>query len=272
MKPAKIFKVKGVDRNVIFQLLSDKTIAILAVVFTGVIVFFYGEAYSLQSRIIFVSIVGFVIYTFLAIEMEGQKVYSLIPKAIGHVYKPKRVEKLSEAEFRVVNDCIITSDKIIKAYVIEPIDYFLLAEDEKAHFYNQLQNFLNNLRENHIQIIVRNREATEKDYLKHLDSVDSDISTLSTTETQKRREAHLEGYKANLKELLQHNIIPIREYIMLIKIDCDTTSKEAINRKLKDLTDLSDRIQRNLKRATISSSHLEGDNLTRFLTKYFSLH
>ena len=219
MKPTRIFKIKGVDQNFVFQLLNDKAVALLFVVFSGLIAFFYMENFSLQARIIFVSLVGFFAYVFMSFEFEGQKLYSLIPKFFGFIYQPKRLEALKEAEFLLVNDSIILKDKLIFVYKIHPIDYLLLGEDEKATFTAQIEAFLNNLRENQVQLLVRNRQAEEEDYLKHFDSVDYQEVSFASKITAERREKHLNGYKENLKELLKNSVIPIRQYFILIKVD-----------------------------------------------------
>ena len=269
MKPTRIFKIKGVDQNILFQLLSDKAVALLAVIISGVIAFFYMQGFSMQIRIVFVSVVGFCAYLFMSIEMEGQKLYSLVPKFFGFVHQPKKLEALREAEFVLVNDSIVMKDRLISVYKIEPIDYLLLDEDEKDTFTANIQAYLNNLRENQVQLLVRNRTATEEDYLKHFDSVDYQEVDFASKKTEERREKHLRGYKEQLKNLLQNGLIPIRQYFILIKVDCETTDKKMINKKMKELGDISDRITRNLSRADVESEKLGDKDLDQFCRNYF---
>lgn len=271
MKPAKIFKINGVDQNFVFQLLNEKAVALIVVMVAGVLAFFYGEAFSIQSRIIFVSVVGFLVYVLMSIEIEGQKLYGLIPKLLGFIYYPKSLTALKGLEFRVTSNTLVLSDRLIQVFRVEPIDYLLLDDDEKDSFVSQIQLFLNNLRENQIQLIVKNREAVEKDYLKHFDSVDCQVVDFKSKTTFDRREKHLNDYKENLKSLVENNIIPIRDYYLLIKIDCQTNSLQSINRKMKELDDLVDRICRNLRKANIQTRKVLDIELDRFLNEYLKL-
>lgn len=272
MQPTKIFKVNSVNQNVLKQLLSDKTIAISIVVLTATILFFFGQPINWNIKITITAIIGFISYASLTIELEGQKAYTLIPKLISFLYSPKQIPLLKEAEFKIINNYILSSDKIISVNKIEPIDYLLLNEDEKHEFTVQFRTFLNNLRNNQVQLLVKNRAATEADYLKHLDSVDRQVINFHNSEIAKRREKHLEAYKANLQHLLKNNIIPIRHYYLLVQVPLAKTnnnmSTAELNQLLIKLNDLVNRINRNLSKTKINSTELSGQALEEFLHEY----
>jgi hypothetical protein len=278
MTPAKIFKVKGIKDKGIFtvflQMLSDSYVAIIATFITFIICFFYLNFLPNYMTGGIVTFVAFVSYTLVKTEIGGKKLYYYFPKYLLHVYKPKKLDKLSEIEFKLIGlegqgeRFALFNNRIVSYYELTPVDYMLMDKDARATFENQFARFINNIRDNRIQIIVQNREATESDYMKHFDSVDKQMVSFKSKTVQDRREKHLEAYKSNLKGLLKEGIIPIRKYYILFQKFVDPTSVKSIDKSLVQLVDTSNRICRNLNKADIQTKVLEGDKLGSFLIEF----
>lgn len=269
MKPARIQKVKGIEQNIFLQLLNEQSISIILVFLFAVGLFYYFPSVQNGHKVGMTIFFGLAVYFVLSKEIEGQKLYSLAPKLISYIYRPQRLEKLSDLEFLASNEILVLKDRIVTVFSIIPIDYALLHPDEQEQFVNQITTFLNNLKQEHIQLIVKNRKATPKDYLAHFDSVDSSMSVKVTSATQQRREKHLEGYKQNLEELIAHNIIPIREYFLMAQEYCDTSSKEDINIKIQSINDKTERLKRGLFKAQIIAHRLKDTDLELFCYQQF---
>jgi hypothetical protein len=187
--------------------------------------------------------------------------------------------------FTVQDNFIVTKNALIAIYEIEPIDVILLPEQEQKAFEADLHRTLNSLGSDGIQLIMRTRKAVPEDLRRHF----KNLSTQSFTYQNKRMETAIsdlvQNYISSLSNLLEENIIPIKEYYIVFKEKTNPQNPTAIKESIKELDRTIERVTGNLARASVrceqvvnyhpvegsTDNVIESDKLDQLLSSFIRL-
>ena len=159
----------------------------------------------------------------------------------------------------VKNNLILTSNQITVVFKIDPIDLIILPEQEQKTFEMDMKRMLNIIGENSIQIIMRTRKATKLDLGKHFSSFNQNqIFNQSKTETITKN--LISQYVKHLEDLLENNIIPVKEYYLVLKQNLTQNTPEQMIISIKKLERYATKICSNFKRAGIELSQVKDEN------------
>jgi len=162
-------------------------------------------------------------------------------------------------DFIIKNNLIITSKQITVIFKIDPIDLIILPEQEQKSFEMDMKRMLNVIGENCIQIIMRTRKATKSDLGKHFQSFNANrnFSQIITKNITKKL---LSQYVSHLEELLEKNIIPVKEYYLVLKQNLSKNNPEQMEIAIKNLERYASKICSNFKRAGIDLEQVKEEN------------
>ncbi len=156
----------------------------------------------------------------------------------------------------IQDNFIFTKNSIIIIFEIEPIDVVLLPEYEQESFFNELHRALNSIGMEHIQFLMRTRKAQPHDLKKHFRNIITQDIKFKSSKTQEIRNTLAQKYMKELSSLLENNIIPVKEYYLVIDEKVNTQKTQKILSAVKNLERKTQRITGNLRRAGIKTYHL----------------
>jgi hypothetical protein len=175
-------------------------------------------------------------------------------------------------EFQIKDNLIVTKNQITLIFKIDPIDLIILPVQEQKSFEMDMKRMLNIIGENSIQIIMRTRKATKNDLGKHFHSFNqtNNFSNLITENITKKL---LTQYVAQLVDLLEKNIIPVKEYYLVLKQPLSKNNPEQMLKAVNNLERTASKIYNNFKRAGIDLEHVkeENNNLINLIQSYTRL-
>ncbi len=157
--------------------------------------------------------------------------------------------------FTIQDNFLITKDQLIAVFEIEPIDLILLPEEEQHVFESDMHRLLNSLGDVHIQIVMRTRKATANDMDRHFRDLTTQNIKFSNLKTQSKTSELIQGYVSELSNLLENNIIPVKEYYIVFKQQVNTKNKTQLIEAIKKLERLVQRVSSNFKKAGIDIKH-----------------
>ena len=164
---------------------------------------------------------------------------------------------------KIKNNLIIYNKSIIAVYELDPVDLFILPESDQEMFVKDMRNTLNAIKDSEIQIIMRTRSALPEDLKQHLNTfskMNEDESSINKTLIQQ--------YSEDLNELISRNIIPIKEYFLLFKQNCETEKEDQLEKSLVTLERKIGRVFNNITATGINLKQIIGPNLDKFLKSY----
>lgn len=169
----------------------------------------------------------------------------------------------------VKHNLIMQGNFITAVYKLEPIDLIILPEQEQQIFINDMQHFLASIQESEIQIIMRTRKALPEDFRLHFNS----IRTQEQKDKQNEQVAlsyHdlIDSYVAQLSDLLEHNIIPVKEYYLVFKQPLVGSGIEQTYKAVNELEQNISRIANNIARAGIGVNQITGNDLENLLISF----
>lgn len=162
-------------------------------------------------------------------------------------------------QFRIRNNLILTKNFIAAVYLLEPIDLIILPENEQKSFEIDMRKMLNSIYEGHIQILMRTRKAIPKDLDRHFSSLMGSMN---------RRSDLVSEYIADLVELLDKHIIPVKEYYLVFSQFAKTSDVDDVIDKVKLLERNINRIASNFNRAGIVLSQIIDKQLITLARTY----
>jgi hypothetical protein len=269
MKDVRILKIKRINQNTLRQLVDVEELfryGIPALAFF--IAFILTPQLNLQVRVIVVGMIGIFCWAILSHEVDRQPAYTLILPYLQFMFNSKKLTKLKEINFDVVDNLLIFKERIVVVFKLEPVDIMLLSEQDRQIFIKSIQNFLNNQRGIHIQILMRNRGADQSDYMKHFNNITSQQVSLHSKEMGNLRENKLAGYVEDMQVLLSKNIVPIRDYFILFEIKGNTSTSRKTIELIRKLEELSERMGNLLDQSKIRTNQLRDEKLEEFLQSF----
>lgn len=165
-------------------------------------------------------------------------------------------------EILIKDNLIFTKNQMCVIYKIDPIDLIILPEQEQKTFEVDMKRMLNSISENSIQVIMRTRKATKQDLGKHFSSFNIQNQFFSKN-TEIKTKQLLSGYIGHLIELLEKNIIPVKEYYLILKQSYNSKSSIEKFNSINNLVRLANKINSNFRRAGINLEQVKEEG--RFL-------
>ena len=269
MKPARILKIKKINQSSLRQMVDLEEMfrfGIPAIAFF--IAFILTPGLNLQLRVLIVGFVVLFCWVILNTEVDRQPAYTLIIPYIRYFFSKKAVGTVTEIDFDLVDNLLISKDKILAVFKLEPIDLMLLSEQDQNIFIKNIQNFLNNQRGIHTQIIMRNRGAEQSDYLGHFNSIINQEVKLKSEQMTELRDEKLAGYISDMKQLLSKNIVPIRDYYIIFEIKGNPDTTKRALEMTENLAQLSNRLCNLLAQAKIETKQVVDQELEIFLKEF----
>ena len=173
-------------------------------------------------------------------------------------------------EFYLSNNLIFAPDKIAAVYALEPVDLIIMPEQDQLAFEIDLRRTLHALQEGGIEIIMRTRKALPGDFDRHFASF-HDTAGSGATGSQNLYAELLKGYTAQMAELLEKNIIPVKEYYLVFAHQAQTKNPQSVMHSLDMLERQIDRTAGTLKRTGIELKQVEGPDLTKLMATFTRL-
>lgn len=161
-------------------------------------------------------------------------------------------------EIVIKDNLIFTKNQMCVIFKIDPIDLIILPEQEQKSFEIDMKRMLNSIGENSIQIIMRTRKATKQDLGKHFSSFNNKNQFLNKN-TEIKTKILLSGYIGHLIELLEKNIIPVKEYYLILKQSFDFKSSIGKFNSINSLERLANKMSSNFRRAGINLEQVKED-------------
>ena len=162
-------------------------------------------------------------------------------------------------EIKVKDNLIMTNNQLTVVFKIDPLDLIILPEQEQKAFETDMKKMLNSIGENSIQIIMRTRKATKQDLGKHFSSFNNQYKFYNI-DTENRTKQLLSAYIGHLIELLEKNIIPVKEYYLILKQEYISKSTLGKFNALNNLERYANRICSNFKRTGINLEQVKQSN------------
>lgn len=168
--------------------------------------------------------------------------------------------------FQIKHNLIIKTKSIVAVYQLEPVDVIILPEVEQQTFMQDMQHFLASIQEGHVQILMRTRKAIPHDFAGHFASLQN--SSVITNFRRNDRQVLVSQYIEQLSELLDRNIIPVKEYYLVFEQDTRDTSPEALYNGVQSLERNISRIAGNIAKAGIGIKQVAGNDLNKFMITF----
>jgi hypothetical protein len=162
-------------------------------------------------------------------------------------------------EIKIKDNLIFTNNQLSVVFKIDPLDLIILPEQEQKAFETDMKKMLNSIGENSIQIIMRTRKATKLDLGKHFSSFNTQYHFYNK-DTENKTKQLLSAYIGHLIDLLEKNIIPVKEYYLILKQEYASKSVTDKFDALNNLERFTNRICSNLKRAGINLEQVKQTN------------
>lgn len=180
--------------------------------------------------ILFLSELAFI--AALTQKVDNQPVSHIVPRAITHSVKPKKLRGRSIdsyfTDFIIQDNMIVRPKNLIRVFEVDPYDISLLNDQDREHFFIKLKQLIHIL-PSQVQFIVEKEQATIKDYSKHIFSLYS--------ESSKKTEPLIETYTQDLNNLVRTNEFNTLCYFAVFSISADTSKT---NSKLNGINKLND--------------------------------
>jgi hypothetical protein len=161
--------------------------------------------------------------------------------------------------FTVQDNLIMTKDSIVAVFRVEPIDVVLLPEQAQKEFESKIYrtlNSLDSLNNWHIQLIMRTRKAEPADFRRHFRSLNTQQLHFSNKETKNVTTDLIQDYITSLSTLLEDNIIPVKEYYLIMRIQVNTSKPKQVQEAIKKLNEDISRVTGNLYGARIECNQV----------------
>jgi hypothetical protein len=162
-------------------------------------------------------------------------------------------------EIEIKDNLILTRNQLTVIFKIDPIDLIILPEQEQKAFETDMKRMLNSIGESSIQLIMRTRKATKHDLGKHFSSFNTQYHFYNK-DTENRTKQLLSSYIGHLVDLLEKNIIPVKEYYLVLKKDFNSKSTTGKFDALNNLERSANKICSNFKRAGINLEQVKQSN------------
>ena len=162
-------------------------------------------------------------------------------------------------EINIKDNLVLTKNQLTVVFKIDPIDLIILPEQEQKAFESDMKRMLNSIGENSIQIIMRTRKATKQDLGKHFSSFNTQYQFYSV-DTENRAKKLLTSYIGHLVDLLEKNIIPVKEYYLILKQEYTSKSATEQFNSFNNLERFANKICSNFKRAGINLEQVKQTN------------
>jgi len=162
----------------------------------------------------------------------------------------------------IKNNLIIYNKSIIAVYELDPVDLFILPESDQEIFIKDMRNTLNSIKDSEIQIIMRTRNALPEDLNTHFNTFNKFEEDMTINKTL------IQKYSEDLTELISKNIIPIKEYFLLIKQNCEVSKSEQLTKGINSLERKVSRIFNNINATGIGLKQITGKDLDKFLITF----
>lgn len=159
-------------------------------------------------------------------------------------------------DFTVQDNFILTKGSIVAVFEIEPVDVILLPDQEQRAFEADLHRTLNGLGGDQVQLIMRTRKAEPEDFRKHFKDLSTQGFKFKSKKMQTTMSDLVQDYISSLSQLLEDNIIPVKEYYVVFKADTNTQNKAKLSEAIKNLGRLIERFTGNLSRTGIKTKQV----------------
>jgi type IV secretory pathway VirB4 component len=165
-------------------------------------------------------------------------------------------------KLQIQDNIILTDSSILAIVKIEPIDISLLTDSEQVSFESHIRSMINSIGYHSIQIVVNTRTIEPKDLDAHFSSFNH--------QDDSRRE-YVERYISDLSHLVSKQMIPVQDFFIVFKVDCNTNNHQQLLAQLDQLESFVRRTTTHLNRAGISTEILMEDGLELFLKQNSTL-
>jgi len=157
-------------------------------------------------------------------------------------------------DFEIQENLIIFKDSIVSIYKLEPIDVFLLSTDQYQLFETNIRRFLNSLKMEQIQLVMRSRRTEIEDLRKHFKNLKLQKSLKPI------QEMLINDYILELSELINKSVIPFKEYLIIFRIKIRNKSMISRIEDIKKLESFIQNTTSHLNQMNINTKQLVNDN------------
>ncbi len=193
------------------------------------------------------------------IQIENQPIVSMIPRAFGFTISKKHYGMkdldTTTSNFSIVGNHMKRKKELIAIFEIKPYDIALLNEEDREHFYHQVQMMLHTLPKQ-VQLVVRKETAKVADYQSHFFSIYKNAD--------KKREQLITEYVEDISELLNTDKFQVMKYYAIFSSPLPSAKETHFVEAVKNLHDQSIRFITSLSTINITVSQLQNEELVAY--------
>lgn len=166
-------------------------------------------------------------------------------------------------KFEIKDNLIFKADKIIAVFSIEPIDVFLLDQEEVEIFYERLSAFLNLLKGD-IQFNTQIKQTKVEDFKEHFDSMRK--ASLKDKTLQDYVNSNIEDMKNMINDT--NNISLTKKFYFQLSENVSGEKDNLIPEAIKTLESRFQRIYGSLIDAKLGIKQLKNNELNKYINDF----
>jgi len=159
-------------------------------------------------------------------------------------------------DFKIQENLIFLNNRIVAIFLLEPIDIFLLSNDQLRLFENNIRKVFNILKENSLQILMRTRPSNINDFKNHFKSI-----KVSVEKNKNIKDSLAKDYIKFFSKFITENNIPYKEYYIIFNIHITNQSfPQKKIEAIKQLNRFIQNISNNLNELNIEITHITNED------------